>query len=128
MEWLRYLYDRARQQAAQRHVDLPSFEAFWETGHVELPVPHDPPVLFATYRADSQANPLKTPSGHIELFSDTIAAFGYDDCPGHPVWLEPAEWLGSEKAQVYPHRRASRLRRRSRLSYPGSGDLWVPLA
>jgi len=102
MEWLRYLYDRARQQAAQRHVDLPSFEAFWETGHVELPVPDDPPVLFAAYRADPHANPLKTPSGRIELFSDTIAAFGYEDCPGHPVWLEPAEWLGSEQAHIYP--------------------------
>jgi biotin/methionine sulfoxide reductase len=102
MEWLRYLYDRARQQAAQHRVDLPSFEAFWETGHVELPVPDDPPVLFAAYRADPHAHPLKTPSGRIEIFSDTIAAFGYEDCPGHPVWLEPAEWLGSEQAQIYP--------------------------
>ena len=102
MEWLRHLYDLARQQAAQHHVNLPSFEVFWETGHVELPVPDDPPVLFAAYRADPQANPLKTPSGRIEIFSDTIAAFDYDDCPGHPVWLEPAEWLGSAQAQVYP--------------------------
>lgn len=29
----------------------------------------------------------------------TIDSFGYPDCPGHPVWLEPAEWLGG-----YPHR------------------------
>src|SRR5712691_140472 len=29
MEWLRHLYDLARQQTAQRHVDMPSFEAFW---------------------------------------------------------------------------------------------------
>jgi biotin/methionine sulfoxide reductase len=102
MEWLRYLYDLARQQAAGRHIDMPGFDAFWETGQVEFPVPDAPPVLFAAYRADPQANSLKTPSGHIELFSDTIAAFGYDDCPGHAVWLEPAEWLGSAQAQVYP--------------------------
>ena len=102
MEWLRHLYDIACQQAARRHVDMPSFDAFWEAGHVEFPVPDDPPVLFAGYRADPQAHPLRTPSGRIELFSDTIAAFGYDDCPGHPVWLEPAEWLGSEQAKVYP--------------------------
>jgi len=102
MEWLRYLYNLARQQAAMRHIDMPGFDAFWETGYVEFPVPDDPPVLFAAYRADPQANPLKTPSGRIELFSNTIAAFGYDDCPGHPVWLEPAEWLGSVQAQVYP--------------------------
>jgi len=54
MEWLRHLYDLARQQAAQRHVDMPSFEAFWETGYVEFPVPDDPPVLFAAYRTDLQ--------------------------------------------------------------------------
>jgi biotin/methionine sulfoxide reductase len=102
MEWLRYLYELARQQAARRHIDMPNFDVFWETGHVEFPVPDDPPVLFAAYRADPQANPLKTPSGRIEIFSDTIAAFGYDDCLGHPVWLEPAEWLGSAQTQVYP--------------------------
>ncbi|MGE3536229.1 MAG: molybdopterin guanine dinucleotide-containing S/N-oxide reductase [Candidatus Tectimicrobiota bacterium] len=102
MEWLRVLYENARAQALQRHIDLPSFAAFWETGHVEFPVADDPPVLFAAYRADPQAHPLKTPSGRIEIGSDTIASFGYDDCPGHPVWLEPAEWLGSAQARTYP--------------------------
>lgn len=102
MQWLRHLYDSTRQQAAQRHVDMPDFDAFWERGHVELPMPDDPPVLFAAYRTDPQANPLKTPSGRIELFSETIAGFGYDDCPGHPVWQEPAEWLGAAQAQRYP--------------------------
>ena len=33
------------------------------------------------------ATPLPTPSGRIELFSETIAGFGYADCPGHPTWL-----------------------------------------
>ena len=102
MEWLRHLYDLACQQATKRAIDMPSFDAFWETGYVEFPVPDDPPVLFAAYRADPHAHPLRTPSGRIEIFSETIAAFGYDDCPGHPVWLEPAEWLGSKQAQVYP--------------------------
>jgi biotin/methionine sulfoxide reductase len=102
MEWLRSLYGMACQQAAKRNIHMPDFEAFWETGYVEFPLPDDPPVLFAAYRLDPHAHPLHTPSGRIEIFSNTIAAFGYDDCPGHPVWLEPAEWLGSERAQVYP--------------------------
>ena len=102
MEWLRHLYGLARDQAAKRGVDMPSFDAFWEAGHVELQVPDNPPVLLAAYRDNPQAHPLRTPSGRIELFSETITAFGYDDCPGHPVWLEPAEWLGSERATVYP--------------------------
>ena len=47
-------------------------------------------------------NPLRTPSGKIELFSETVAGFGYDDCPGHPTWLESEEWLGSPRAQRFP--------------------------
>jgi biotin/methionine sulfoxide reductase len=49
-------------------------------------------------RADPQRYPIPTPSGRIEIFSSTIAGFGYDDCAGHPTWYEPAEWLGAEQA------------------------------
>jgi biotin/methionine sulfoxide reductase len=83
-------------------VQLPDFDGFWETGHAEVPPPVEPYVMFADFRADPEANPLKTPSGKIEIFSETIAGFDYDDCPGHPMWLEPAEWLGSSKAREYP--------------------------
>ena len=34
---------------------------------------------------------MPTPSGTIEIFSKTIAGFGYDDCPGHPAWLPSTE-------------------------------------
>jgi biotin/methionine sulfoxide reductase len=102
MEWLRHLYETTQRLLAQRHIELPDFEVFWDLGHLEFPSPEDPPVLFAAFRHDPQAHPLRTPSGRIELFSETIAGFGYDDCPGHPVWLEPAEWLGAERARTYP--------------------------
>jgi biotin/methionine sulfoxide reductase len=102
MDWLRHLYDRSRQDAARQGLELPPFEAFWEQGTIELPVPDRERVLLADFRADPDANPLITPSGKIEIFSDAIAGFGYDDCPGHPAWLEPAEWLGSKKAVRYP--------------------------
>jgi biotin/methionine sulfoxide reductase len=54
------------------------------------------------FRDDPQAFPLKTPSGRVEIFSKTIAGFGYDDCPGHPTWIEPAEWLGAAAASRHP--------------------------
>ena len=101
-EWLRQLYDTARQQADRQGLEVPSFDQFWEVGHFEFPVPSEPPVLFASFRVDPEASPLKTPSGKIEIFSEAIDGFGYPDCPGHPMWLEPAEWLGSEKAKIYP--------------------------
>jgi biotin/methionine sulfoxide reductase len=59
-------------------------------------------VLFEAFRADPAANPLQTPSGKIELYSERVASFGYDDCPGHPAWLPPAEWLGAAAAERYP--------------------------
>ena len=102
MEWLRHMYDLARQQAARQGIEMPGFDAFRETGFFEVPPPADPPVLFAEYRRDPDASPLRTPSGRIEIFSETIAGFGYDDCPGHPAWLEPAEWLGSPTARTHP--------------------------
>ena len=102
MDWVRHLYAEARQQAAQQQLELPPFEALWEAGTVEVPRPEHPPVLFAAFRQDPEANPLKTPSGRIEIFSETIDSFGYDDCPGHATWLEPAEWLGSPQTAQYP--------------------------
>ena len=56
----------------------------------------------AAFRADPAAKPLATPSGKIELFSQTVADFGYDGLPGHPVWLEPREWLGAPLAARFP--------------------------
>jgi len=102
MDWLRHLYEGTTRQLAERNLEMPSFEQFWEMGHFEFPAPEEPKVLFADFRADPEANPLKTPSGKIEIFSETIDSFGYDDCLGHPAWIEPAEWLGSERAQLYP--------------------------
>ena len=52
-------------------------------------------VLFGDFRDDPDKHKLRTPSGRIELYSDRIAGFGYDDCPPHPTWIEPAEWLGA---------------------------------
>jgi biotin/methionine sulfoxide reductase len=81
---------------------VPGFNEFWERGHFELPAPDRPFVLFEAFRDDPAANPLKTPSGKIELYSETIASFGYDDCWGHPAWLPPAEWLGAAEAARHP--------------------------
>ena len=66
------------------------------------PRARDDHTLFDRFRADPERAPLQTPSGRIELFSATIDGFGYDDCPGHPVWLEPEEWLGGARAEQFP--------------------------
>jgi len=102
MDWLRYLYNVSRQRAAAQQMSLPDFEAFWEQGYLELPTPPESRVFLAAFRADPEVRALRTPSGRIEIFSRTVAGFGYPDCPGHPVWLAPDEWLGGELARRYP--------------------------
>ena len=102
--WLRFLYERWRRTCASLGFEPPDFDRFWAEGHVETPEP--PPeeayTIFAEFRADPEEHPLDTPSGKVELYSETIASFGYEDCPGHPVWKEPREWLGAAKARDYP--------------------------
>ena len=101
-QWLRELWRKMREGCEKKGVSLPAFNDFWDKGWVALPPPARDYVLFEDFRADPAAHPLKTPSGKIEIFSETIAAFGYDDCPPHPSWLAPAEWLGSDAAKRHP--------------------------
>jgi len=100
--WLRRLYDEAARANLARGVRFPPFETFWASGGFTFPDNDQPVVLLEAFRADPQAHPLKTPSGRIELHSDRIASFGLPDCPGHPAWLEPREWLGAEAARRFP--------------------------
>jgi len=100
--WLRHLWDQARQRAGEAGFALPDLDTLRAEGTASLPEPDGPQVLFEQFRHDPEAHPLDTPSGRIELFSERIAAFGYADCPGHPAWLEPVEWLGAAGAARHP--------------------------
>jgi len=105
MQWLASIYDEAVTGAKKDGIDMPAFDAFWKgDGYFEFPVPEEAKkyTRFSEYRADPIANALGTPSGKIEIFSLAIEKFGYDDCPPHPTWIEPAEWLGSDKTDKHP--------------------------
>jgi biotin/methionine sulfoxide reductase len=103
MAWLRHLYDESAERMEARGVEMQSFERFWELGWARLSAPSSPPpVMLAAFRTDPLAHPLQTPSGRIELYSERVAGFGYEDCPGHPVWLDKSEWLGGQLAAKYP--------------------------
>lgn len=99
MQWLRHLYEAAATESLRMHIALPSFDEFWERSFFAFPAAEEHRVFLAEFRA---GQPLKTPSGKIELWSETVAGFGYADCPGHPAWLEPAEWLGAPAAVRFP--------------------------
>jgi biotin/methionine sulfoxide reductase len=100
--WLRHLYEQCRHSAGANAAALPDFDTFWNTGYLEIPSASEEYVIFGDFRADPDKHKLRTPSGKIELYSEKIAGFGYDDCPPHPTWIEPWEWLGGEEAKTYP--------------------------
>lgn len=105
MQWLDSIYGEAVAGAKKLGISMPAFNAFWKgAGYFEFPVPKDAKnyTRFSDYRADPIANALGTPSGKIEIYSLEIEKYGYDDCPPHPTWIEPAEWLGSKQADKHP--------------------------
>ncbi|MEI4472420.1 molybdopterin-dependent oxidoreductase [Frigidibacter sp. MR17.24] len=98
MGWIRHLYEQSRADAAERlGFEMPPFDRFWAEGHAPAPVQRDHTYL-SGFRADPEAEPLATESGRIVLGSRTLAALALPDCPPHPAWLEPAEWLGAGAA------------------------------
>lgn len=104
MQWLAQFYEVARQNAENAGIAMPSFTDFWAENKL-VSFENQPTTQtfqrFRQFRADPIKHPLRTPSGKIEIFSQTVAEMGYDDCLGHPSWLEPEEFKGNVTAD-YP--------------------------
>lgn len=99
LDWVKEIYADVVSRASAMGYDMPSFDEFWQKGYFRFDKLDEKKRYFTNYsefRADPVANALKTPSGKIEIFSQTISDFGYDDCPGHATWFEPFEWLGAK--------------------------------
>jgi biotin/methionine sulfoxide reductase len=111
-QWLRHLYEEWRCDLNAAGHQMPPFERFWADGTLPIPVPDPRQVLLSAFRRDPGRFALSTPSGKIEIFSAAIDSFGYPDCPGHPVWLEPAEWLGGHPRRYRLQLVANQPRRR----------------
>jgi trimethylamine-N-oxide reductase (cytochrome c) len=111
MDWVAEFYEIAKNGAAKKGIKMPMFRQFWaKNTPYEFPVKEESKkwVRHADFREDPLLNPLGTPSGLIEIYSEKVASMGYDDCKGHPTWMEPIEWYGMKKqpapfALVSPH-------------------------
>ena len=66
-EWVRYLYEAG----AKKHPEMPSWDEILEQGVYKRPC--DPAVGLKDFRDDPKANPLGTPSGKIEIYSEQLA-------------------------------------------------------
>ena len=92
------------QRASETGIELPGFDTFWSGGVLHIDPATVPAREFTLerFRADPTAAPLATPSGKVEIFSETLASFGLADCLGHPAWFDKQEFLGSTRSRTYP--------------------------
>ena len=104
MGWIRYFYEKAVKLAAGKGETLPDFETFWLGDQLQVGDGNRPEPGVEKFRRDPDKNRLKTPTGKIEIFSETIDSYGYQTCLGHPAWLPPGEWLGAESLRTYVSR------------------------
>ncbi len=103
--WLKGMYDDLKTQARTARVALPPFDMFWASNnYIRFPIPEENKqwVRFADFRDNPLLNPLGTPSGKIEIYSDAVAKMGYEDCKGIPTWMPPHEWYRGPEAAQYP--------------------------
>lgn len=99
--WLEHIYETFRKQSNQ----IPGYDALRERGHLQFgdkQAGRVRRILFEDFRRDPDTNPLPTPSGRIEIWSQRIESFRLDDCPPHPTWMPGEEWLGAARAGRFP--------------------------
>ncbi|WP_207537815.1 molybdopterin guanine dinucleotide-containing S/N-oxide reductase [Sabulicella rubraurantiaca] len=117
-EWLRHLYARTQEALRAKGLPAPDFEEFWAMGSLRLPQAPDDGGPWRAFREDPDANALPTPSGKVEIFSETVASFGEASCPGHPAWLPPEEVpAGDTPLHLVANQPATRLH--SQLDFGG---------
>ncbi|MDP8033520.1 trimethylamine-N-oxide reductase TorA [Pasteurella atlantica] len=101
MQWVESLYEDCRKENNGKF-EMPPFAEFWKKGYVLFPE-GKPWVRHADFIEDPELHALGTPSGFIEIFSNKIAEYGYNNCKGHPMWFEKEERShGGPKSDKYP--------------------------
>ena len=103
-DWIKQFYNASKKKGDANNLNMPSFEEFWDKGYVEFKIPDYAYeyVKMADFRKNPIINRLGTPSGKIQITSKKIGKAMYEDCPSHPTWMEPMEWLGSKETKKYP--------------------------
>ena len=104
-EWIEHLYNDFQVFMEKSGTQCPSLDELKDKSWITLPVAGKEfaSIPFQEFRKNPEESPLQTPSGKIEIFSKKIDSFGYSECPGHPIWIEPDEWLGSSLTEDFPY-------------------------
>ena len=100
-EWVAWMMEKYKER---RYPELPSLEEFERTnaGIYTQPV-EKPAVALADFRKDPIANPLKTPSGRIEIFSKQLYDMDNpEEIPPIPKYIQEWESPFGPEAEQYP--------------------------
>lgn len=104
-EWLRHIYEQSRAKLPE----LPTFEDFRKQGIFKKVDPNGFYVAYKAFREDPNANPLSTPSGKIEIYSEQLAEIAKtwkldEDEVIHPlpIHTDSFEHFGDKKMEKYP--------------------------
>jgi len=104
-DWIKYAFEGLGLP------DVIDWEEFKQKEYYVFPVAPDwekDPPGFRKFYEDPEANPLKTPSGKLEIYSERLARNFPDDKERGPIprWVEKSEThderLGNERAKKYP--------------------------
>jgi molybdopterin guanine dinucleotide-containing S/N-oxide reductase-like protein len=103
LQWVQNMYNSLKTST--------SWDAFTAQGYYEYPAAQmTSTTAYTAFKADPKSNPLPTPSGLIEVYSESIAKFyganyvnvEWPDVPVVPEFVPPFEWKGSSIASQYP--------------------------
>lgn len=103
--WLRHLYTLTREQDPT----LPDFSTMRKQGIYKRRNPDSHYVAYKAFREDPEMNPLSTPSGKIEIYSERLAQIAAtwelkEDEVIHPlpVYVSTFEGWDDKKRETYP--------------------------
>lgn len=96
-DWLQGMVASAQES----YPDFPSLEEFKKVGIYKVDT--EPVVAFAAFREDPEANPLKTATGKIEIYSPGLAAYNEpEEIPAIPLYVPEWEGVSDPMREKYP--------------------------
>lgn len=105
MAWMKEIYEAAREEDSS----MPEFDQMMEQAIFKSKDPDGQHVALSDFRKDPEANPLKTPSGKIEIYSQALADYvsDWEIAEGDlisplPVYCPGVEGYDDPMAATYP--------------------------
>jgi anaerobic dimethyl sulfoxide reductase subunit A len=104
-EWLQWVVEQTREN----NPDFPDYDSFKEMGVYKIANPGEPAVAFKSFRENPEENPLSTPSGMIEIFSERLHEIAQtwelpegDLISGLPMYAPTWEGVEDPLRDTYP--------------------------